>query len=291
MKATSTACATSLIAASLLLMAANGVRAAQYEWTFSQGDLSPALGNGIMSYADGVITAALTTFGTTDGSTVPHIGGQPATYMHVLQLAGLGNGYHLKFNDSGANGGGGYINQYTVMYDVYLPGAAGWTALFNADPENTSGNDGDFYIAPDGGIGIGAGGYSAAGTIAPNTWYRIGFAVDLAAGASSTYVNGSLVKQNSGGLYALDGRFSLYSNADTLPSLLLFNEGDPSGIYTHELYVSSVYFTDQTLNPSQMAALGGPNAAGIAPVPEPGTWALLGMGALAFAFWRRQWKK
>src|SRR6185436_9209961 len=76
-------------------------RAAQYEWTFYQGNLSTTLGNGVMSYADGATTAGLTTFGTTDGTTIPHIGGQPASYMHVPAFTGLGNGYHLRLNSSG----------------------------------------------------------------------------------------------------------------------------------------------------------------------------------------------
>src|SRR6185503_5063508 len=46
-----------------------------YEWTFEGANLDADLGNGVMSYADAA-TPGLTTFGTTDGSSVPHIGGQ-----------------------------------------------------------------------------------------------------------------------------------------------------------------------------------------------------------------------
>lgn len=274
---------------SLWAVAPGALPAAEYEWTFSER-LSIALGNGAMSYADGSVTEGLTRFGVTDGSTIPHIGGRPATYMHVPAFTGAGNGYHLKLHDSPANGGGSLINQYTVMYDLYLPGSPNWTALFNADPRNTSGNDADWYIAPDGGIGIGTGGYSPAGTIMPNTWYRIGLSVNLTANTASTYVNGTLVKQNSGTLYARDGRLALFPNNHTLHSLLLFNEASTSGVYTHELYVNTVYFTDRTLTPAQMAAFGGPNAVGIA-VPEPGKWPLLGIGTLAFMLWRQHWKR
>jgi hypothetical protein len=230
-----------------------------YEWTFDARNLSAALGHGDMEYADGT-TASLTTFGTTDGSTVPHIGGKPAGYIHVPAFSGLGNGYWLTFNDSGPNGGGAYINRYTAIMDLLVPGGLNWTALFNANPSNPAGNDADFYISPDGGIGIGT--YSAAGTIAVNTWYRVAFVADLAANQLTFYVNGTQVRQNNlSGL--LDGRWSLYSNADNGPDLVLFNEGDTSGQYTHELYVNSVAFTDRVMTSMEIAALGGPQAAGI----------------------------
>jgi hypothetical protein len=61
----------------------------------------------------------------------------------------------------------------------------------------------------------------------------------------------------------LDGRFSLYSNADPGPDLLLFNEGDGGGVYTHALLVSSIAFTDRALSATEMSALGGPRADGI----------------------------
>jgi glycerophosphoryl diester phosphodiesterase len=231
---------------------------AVYEWTFDSGDLAPALGRGEMTFADAA-TAGLTTFGTTDGS-VPHIVGQAASFMHVPALTAKDNGYFLRLLDSGPNGGGAYINRYTLIMDVLLPGTLNWTALFNADVENS--NDADWYVAPDGSLGIGALGYTAVGIIAPQTWYRIAFAADLATGVTSYYIDGALAFQRTN-TALLDGRFSLYSTNDTLPSLLLFNEGDTSGTYTHELYLASLAVVDRALSASEMAALGGPNAEGI----------------------------
>jgi hypothetical protein len=211
-----------------------------------------------MDYADAA-TPALTSFGTTDDTTIPHIGGRPAAYMHVPAFTGLANGYVLSLTDSGPNGGGSYINQYTFLLDVLIPTPINWTPFFNTDPQN--GNDADFYVAPDGSIGIGSI-YSAAGVISTNTWYRIGFAADLAAGTLAYYVNGASVA--SGTLSGeLDGRWSLYSNADPGPDLLLFNESDDTGVYTHEMYVHSVAVVDWMLTASEMAALGNPRAEGI----------------------------
>jgi hypothetical protein len=233
------------------------VTSAIYEWTFDSADLSATLGNGVMSYADGA-TPGLTVFGTTGGA-VPHIGGQPGTYLHVPAFTGLNNGYHLTFNDSGPNGNGAYINRFTFIADVLIPGSLNWVPLFNTNPQNA--NDADFYIRADGSVGT-TPGYSAAGLVAPNTWQRLAFVADLPANSMAFYVNGTLARAvTSSGL--LDGRWSLYSKNDPGPDLLLFNEGDASGVYTHELYTASIAFTDRVMSAAELSALGGPNAEGI----------------------------
>jgi len=231
---------------------------ANYEWTFDRGDLSAAIGRGVMEYADGA-TPGLTSFGTTDGETVPHIGGQPATYLHVPAFTGLGNGYCVSFTDSGPNGGGTYINRFTFIADVLIPGSLNWTPLFNTNPGNA--NDADFYVDPTGRLGIGDLGYSGAGAVAVNTWFRVAFAANLGAGIVTYHRNGTQVFQRTGASL-LDGRFALYSNNDSGPDLLLFNEG-VAGVYTHELYVSSIAFTDRTMTAAEIAALGGPKTEGI----------------------------
>jgi hypothetical protein len=151
-----------------------------------------------------------------------------------------------------------------MIFDVLLPGALNWFPFFNTATGN--GNDADFYISPSGALGIAAIGYSAPGLIAANTWYRIAFAADLAAGTVTYYLNGNPVLTGSAGL---DGRHSLYSNADPGPDLLLFNEGDTSGIYTHEVYLSSFFFTDRRMSAAEILALGGPKARGILAPPPP----------------------
>jgi hypothetical protein len=228
-----------------------------YEWTFDRANLDIAIGNGVMEYADGA-SAGLVTFGTT-GAGAPNIGGEVAHYMRVPAFSGLGNGLLLTFNESGPNGGGAYINQFTWIADLLVPSPLGWTALFNSNPENA--NDADFYISPTGEVGT-TPGYSPAGRITAGTWNRVAFVANLTANRLTYYVNGTLARDvTSSGL--LDGRWSLYSNADAGPDLLLFNEGDGSGQYTHELYVNSIAFKDQALSATEIAALGTPRAEGI----------------------------
>ena len=241
------------------------VNSTVYEWNFANGNLAPALGNGVLAYADGATTSNLTVFGITDGITIPHIAGKPAKYLRAPAFTGIGNGYAAMFTDSPPNGGGAYINQYTMIFDVLLPNPIGWFPFFNTNPGNASGNDADFYVAPDGSVGIAAIGYSATSLIAANTWYRIAFSADLAAGTVTYYRNGSSIFTGNADL---DGRHSIYSNADAGADLRLFNEGDTSGVYTHIVYLSSFLFTDRTMPALEIAALGGPKARGIL-VPAP----------------------
>lgn len=253
--------------------------ATTYEWTFNNGNYSSALGGGMLDNADAA-TAELVSFGTTNGTTVPHIAGEIGQYLSVPSLAGITNGLLATFPSSGPNGGGGYINDYSVVMDIYSPGSASWQALFNTNTSN--GNDADFYIDPTGRLGIGGVGYTAASVIAQNQWNRIAFVADLDGGVVKYFVNGDLAFTRAGSSLA-DGRFGLYSNADAGADLLFFNEGDGSGTYTHALLVNSISFTDETLSDSAVAALGGAKAVGIF-VPEPGSAVLAllsGLGLLA----------
>jgi len=232
---------------------------ATYEWTFGKGDLSPALGSGVLSYSDAT-TAGLTIFGTSDGIAVPHMGGQPSTYLRAPGFTAPSNGYHVTFTETGPNGGGIYINQFTMIFDVLIPAPLNWCALFNTNPGNA--NDADFYVSPTGQVGIGAIGYSAGGVVTAGQWYRIAFVADLAAASARYYVNGVSVFSGSAGT-SLDGRHSLYSNEDAGPDILLFNEGEGAAIYTHEILLGSFAFTGRALSSEEMQALGGPRAEGI----------------------------
>ena len=255
-----------LIAGSSGVFATNEVtftvqRYSGYEWNFASGNLSAALGNGVMEYAS-PSTPGLTSFGTTDGSTVPHINGTPAKFMHVSGFTDESDGYWLTFSDSGPNvGANAQINRYTLVMDILVPSpwSSPWIVpFFNTDPYDL--NDADFYLALDGSIGIGSG-YSTPGVMAPDTWYRVAFVADLEANTLTYYVNGTEVATRAGD--GLVGRWAMYSNQDAGPDLLLFNEGDPSGVYTHALYLSSVACVDRNFSAAEVAALGGPKASGI----------------------------
>jgi hypothetical protein len=81
----------------------------------------------------------------------------------------------------------------------------------------------------------------------------------------------------------------LYSNADAGPDLLLFNEGDTSGNYTHELYINSIAFIDHAMTGGELSALGGPSAQGIL-VPEPTVISLMVVGLMGLGMVRLRGK-
>ena len=153
------------------------------------------------------------------------------------------------FHGAAPNGGGAYINQYTLIYDLYLPSSV-WRSLLQTATANN--NDGDFFINPTGGVGI-SGTYN--GNVTAGDWHRVALALDLSgpgqAPVLAKFIDGVKVGNQTGGLSSPDGRFALDSSA------LLFadNDGDVA-----ETYVSSVQFSNGRRPDAFLQALGGPHA-------------------------------
>jgi hypothetical protein len=265
--------------------ASQGYADVALSWTFDNGDLSIAQslgGSGQLTYKDAA-TQAATTFGVTSPNPPNPVDG-PAGFLHHGQLPNGGEaGYQLSYTNVLPNGGGAYVNDYTMIFDVFIP-QINWTPLFNTDPAN--GNDADWYVDPSGALGIGELGYSPAGTISANTWHRLGFVHDRTGGTVKYWVDGTNVF--TGAAAAIDARYSLYSSNDAIPAhVSLHGEGDGSGNYTNEIYWNNFFFADFPLSDQAMAALGGVTSAAI-PVPEPATWMLVGIIAAATAARRRR---
>ena len=181
--------------------------------------------------------------------------------MRVPAFTDKGNGYSLTIPPCNSNGGGSYVNQYTLIVDVLLLASINWMPFFNSDPANA--NDADFYVSDNGALGIGLLGYSTNGTIQPELVSR------RVCGESRHRKSDVLSEWRSRfhplGGSLLDGRHALYADRDAGPDIRLFNEGDTSGDYTHEVLVNSLFFTDRTMTADEIKALGGPTAAGISP--------------------------
>jgi len=216
------------------------------QWDFNSGNLSATVGTALAYRGT---TAAGTTF------TTATIGGQTAQVMSFPATTPT-EGY-IMTHGIAPNGGGVFVNQYTLIMDVMFPAASSgqYRALFQTAPNND--NDGDLFINPGNGIGI-SGEYQ--GTVSPDTWHRLAFVVDLAAasGKLRKYIDGVQVGAQDSG-FSLDGRWSLLSTA------LVFADEDNE---TRPGYVNSIQIRSDAMLPADVAALGGATAAGI-PLPPP----------------------
>ncbi|NLH16593.1 MAG: PEP-CTERM sorting domain-containing protein [Phycisphaerae bacterium] len=237
------------------------------------GDLSASAGPGTLDYFNGATTSGAVSFGTAGSFGLSALSGGDATVMSFAAFQ-PDQGLQL-FPGCGPNGGGSDINQYTMIWDLLIPSfSSSYSSLFNTNPSN--GNDGDFFIRENMGIGI-SGDYT--GIINPNEWNRIGVTVDLTTSTMSKYINGVQVGSQilSSGV---GGRWALY--ADGQATLLLADEDGENNAG----YINSFYFADRALTSSEMAAFGGPDSDGV--IPEPATGLLLITGVSLIAARKRR---
>ncbi|MFO1513505.1 MAG: hypothetical protein U1F83_11410 [Verrucomicrobiota bacterium] len=217
------------------------------QWNFETG-LGAFVGRAL-EYNDATVQAD-TTFGTTTSFGIPDINGQPATVMHFTPSATSWGGYKM-YHQTPPNGGGAYVTQYTLIYDLYLPFTT-WRSLLQTGVANTS--DGDIFINPSSGVGISS---VYNGNVTAGEWHRVAVAMDLTGPGSpvlTKFVDGIKVGNQTSGLSAVDGRFALDVYA------LLF--GDQDGDVA-ETFVSCVQFSNGRRPDAFIAALGGASAAKI----------------------------
>jgi len=166
------------------------------------------------------------------------------------------------------NGGGSYVNEYTVAVDYLqtsdgkLDGSTYYNSLFQTNQSN--GNDGDLFIkGPDRAnsvIGTSATGYSTA-TFDSSQWHRIVWSVDNG-NFFKVYVDGTLFLD--GTAQDVDGRFSLD------PTFLLFADNDWEDAWG---LVATAAVWDHALTGAEIAGMGSTTT--VLTVPEPATMSLL----------------
>jgi hypothetical protein len=214
------------------------------QWDFNSSNLVATVGTDLAYYGDD-LTSSATTF------TTATIGGGTAIVMGFPAAANT-QGY-IMTHGAAPNGGGAYVNQYTLIMDIMFPAASDgkWRGLFQTSTGNA--NDGDLFVNSGNGIGI-SGAYS--GTILPDTWHRVAFVFDLSLPSAQLlkFIDGAQVGSQVLATAALDGRWSLD------PTALLFTDEDGE---TAAGFVNSFQFHDVALSAADIFALGGPSAAGI----------------------------
>jgi len=220
------------------------------QWDFDCGTLQATVGNDLVPFSATIL--ADSQFGTTTGFGIPDIGGSAARVLYFAPSVNNWGGYRM-YHGAAPNGGGQYVNRYTLVYDVLYPVAGQWRSFLQTNTGNS--NDGDIFVNTSNAIGI-SGSYQ--GTVNANTWHRIVFVFDQTYATLKKYIDGVLVgTQTVGGL---DSRWTLD------PHALLF--GDEDGDHD-PTYVNSVQFRNGIMTDAQVAALGGATSASGVPGAVP----------------------
>src|SRR5687768_9175326 len=90
------------------------------QWDFENGNLAATVGQD-MSYLDGSggDTETRTQFGTTTTFGIPGIGGEVARVMKFPKTIPESGGFFVP-HGAAPNGGGGFLNQYTIIMDIFF---------------------------------------------------------------------------------------------------------------------------------------------------------------------------
>jgi acid phosphatase type 7 len=157
--------------------------------------------------------------------------------------ARVGVGTYLKMNHGiAANGGGAYVNEYTLQFDFKVPAIGDWYAFFQTNRYNT--NDGDCFVNTGGLIGVGATGYSGS-AIRAGEWYRLVISVKNGS-FFNYYLDGQLLL--TGTPQNLDERFAIED-----PLLIFADENGEDGT----MDCAQLAIWDSPLTAEQVKKLGG----------------------------------
>jgi hypothetical protein len=231
------------------------------QWDFDGGNLAATIGTAL-EYLGGAggATAQGTQFGTASSFGIEKIGTEDPKVMRVPGDLSKEIGYVMTHGIA-PNGGGTRVNQYTIIWDLYVattgPGAA--SLLQTSSSNNT--DDGDLFWQGSN-FGQGGGGYNGKGTFTAGAWHRVAAAYDMAANPPVVvkYVDG--IKQDDWTAnQGLDN-----PRRAMQPTAILFGDGDQDE--RREMFVNSIQVRAGRLTDAELALLGGPSAAGI-PVALP----------------------
>ncbi|HAB15547.1 MAG TPA: hypothetical protein DCE44_03760 [Verrucomicrobiales bacterium] len=246
-----------LVGAALLSGSAALAQQPVGQWDFESGNLNATFGSALIDKA-----GSGTAFGTTTSFGIPDIGGQPAKVMKFPASADSAGGYHADFT-APANGGGALVNDWTMVMDVLFPAASSGKlrALVETDLGSLGDTDADVFVRADNKVGSKQVGF---GNVTADTWHRLAIVVAVTsppdtAGQVRLYVDGAPVG-TIGVANLVDQKYALNQAIEFFTD----DSGD-----TQLGYVNSIQLRDEALSKGQLAALGGPTAAGIPAVLPP----------------------
>ncbi|MEE2888909.1 MAG: fibronectin type III domain-containing protein [Planctomycetota bacterium] len=233
------------------------------EWRFGDAspadevDLEPSLGPSTLT-PRGMIEGVEWGTGTSDGIEVPHIDGEPVDYIWLDNVYGAGRGLENFVNAPG-NGGGGCCDVYhfTLIFDVFLDTSqTGLQALWQGNANNT--NDAEFFMrCGDGALWSSGDGYFAPGSWNLGEWVRIVDRVDYQNNTSAVFVNGVKVMGDD----QLGAPDWLYGLGSGNPVWMISDNGPDTDVSL--VRCGAIAIVDGLMGDDAIAALGGPDAAGI----------------------------
>ena len=182
-------------------------------------------------------------------------------------------------NDSAANGGGDYVNEFTMIWDIRTDVTSDWIGLFNANLTNS--NASELWLGPDGSVGKGSQ-YTDPGVVPQETWTRLAVTYHIDGGNTvrDLYVDGVLVRGDDI-VSSVDGSFSLWTNEQEDPyQWCLFGAWD-GAMYLDAFKLDNFGYAGWAMSGAEIAALGAYDCDVIG-IPEPTSLILLGMGAILF---------
>ncbi len=217
-----------------------------------------------------------TTNGTGNAGEIDYLGTGSETFGSVEFTTGtsttvrMGSDNYLRMRSGlGANGGGGYVNVYSIMIDMILD-EAGSVGIHQTGYDDYNNQEG--RTLADGRLAL----LAANSTLTADftQWRRVIVTRGQVNNQWITkgYVDGVLFVQANTGVDGNDSMYT-YANGQNGFTNVLFGRngaGAPSG------WVSEVRMWDTMLTDEQARDLGG-----LSVVPEPATMTLLGLGALA----------
>lgn len=193
---------------------------------------------------------------------------QDRSWDYLTCYHGIGDGVT-------GNGGGSYINEYTIAMDVKCD--PGWNSLYQTAWSGNA-NDGDLWIdastITSATIGVGGVGYSTM-TFDASKWHRIVLSVDNG-NFFRAYVDGTLYLDGAG--QSIDGRFSL-----ELDRFNLFADDSWEDVWTS---CGTLAVWGRALTTEEIAPMGGwirtdyPDQPTGLVIPEPGAVTMLLLGVL-----------
>src|SRR5258706_9633236 len=214
-------------------------------------------------------------------ATIPLINGKPANVLLVPYVPSEETdaqgaifkriGLRMK-HGLAPNGGGKKVNQYTAIFDILWgenAASVGYGAVWQLHDLDTPGDSDLYWQAAAGGYGKSCcSAYTATAERQDRSqWARVVIAVDLAANppVMAKYINGKKNLQDITGTRGhVDSEFAF-----SIPEIILFGDSDNE---TSDAFINAFQVREGRMSDEEVAALGGPDAAGIPSDSIGNTW-------------------